>query len=130
MINKKAFSLIEVVVATSILSIAVFWVYKMIWENNKIITNSNNYLNKTSLFPVLETCIEQSWITSWTKYIDLWSDLKSCATSNSEIINKIDNIEYVLKVSLGNDLTNSRIWETSINSNFSGTSTWIYIQKK
>lgn len=74
--DKKAFSLIEVVVATWILSIAVFWVYKMIWENNKIINNSNNFLNKTALFPVLETCIEQSGETTWTIYIDLWTDLK------------------------------------------------------
>lgn len=128
--NKKAFSLIEVVVATWILSIAVFWVYKMIWESNKIINNSNNFLNKTALFPVLETCIEQSWVTSWTIYIDLWSDLKSCDTNSSEVINKIDNVEYVLKAEMVNNLSKTRIWETSIFSNFSWTSSWIYMQKK
>ncbi len=130
MVNKKAFSLIEVVVATSILSIAVFWVYKMIWENNKVINNSNNYLTKTSLFPVLETCIEKSWITSWTKYIDLWTDLKSCGTNTIEVLNNMDNIEYVLKAEMKNDLAKTRIWETTINSNISWTSTGIYIQKK
>lgn len=128
--NKKAFSLIEVVVATWILSIAVFWVYKMIWENNKIINNSNNFLNKTSLFPILETCIEDSWETSWTFYIDLWSDLKNCDIVTSETINKIDNIEYILKAEMVNNLSKTRIWETSIFSNFSWTSSWVYIQKK
>lgn len=128
--DKKAFSLIEVVVATWILSIAVFWVYKMIWENNKIINNSNNFLNKTALFPVLETCIEQSGETTWTIYIDLWTDLKWCDTNSSEIINKIDNIEYVLKAEMKNNLSKTRVWETSIFSNFSWTSSWIYIQKK
>jgi len=129
--DKKAFSLIEVVVATWILSIAVFWVYKMIWENNKIINNSNNFLNKTALFPVLETCIEDSWVITWTFYIDLWNDLKSCIPETNEIINKIDNVEYILKAEMINDsLSKSRIWETSIFSNFSWTSSWIYIQKK
>lgn len=128
--NKKAFSLIEVIVATSILSIAVFWVYKMIWENNKIINNSNNFLNKTLLFPILETCIEKSGAITWIIYIDLWGDLKSCNTNNNEVINKIDNIEYTLKAEMVNDLSKTRVWETSIFSNFSWTSSWVYIQKK
>lgn len=127
--NKKAFSLIEVIVATSILSIAVFWVYKMIGENSKIVINSNNYLNVSLLFPIIETCIESSWITM-SKYIDLWSDYKSCTYSDSSVINKIDNIDYILFADMKNILSKSIVWEISISSDYTNTSTWIYIQKK
>lgn len=128
--EKKAFSLMEVIVATSILSISVFWVYKMIWENNKIINNSNNYLNKTLLFPIIETCIEKSWITSWVNYIYLWNDLKLCDTQATEISNNIDNINYTLIASLRTNLPSSKIWDISIEDDFSWTSSWIYVQKQ
>lgn len=128
--DKKAFSLMEVIIATSILSISVFWVYKMIGENNKIIKNSNNFLNKTLLFPVIEVCIKKSWIVNWKNYIDLWVDLKSCSTQNTEIVNKIDNIEYILIAELRSDLSTSKIWDISVEDDFSWTSTWIYIQKE
>jgi len=128
--DKKAFSLMEVIIATSILSISVFWVYKMIGENNKIIKNSNNFLNKTLLFPVIEVCFKKSWIVNWKNYIDLWIDLKSCWTQNTEIKNKIDNIEYILIAELRSDLSTSKIWDISVEDDFSWTSTWIYIQKE
>jgi len=128
--NKKAFSLIEVIVATSILSIAVFWVYKMIGENSKIVINSNNYLNTSLLFPIIETCIDSNWITT-SKYIDLWIDYKSCNYSDTNIINKIDNIDYVLFADMkDNTPSKSRILEISVSSDYTATSTWIYIQKK
>lgn len=127
--NKKAFSLIEVIVATSILSIAVFWVYKMIGENSKIVINSNNYLNTSLLFPIIETCIDSSWITT-SKYIDLWSDYKSCTYSDSNIVNKIENIDYILFADMKNILSKSIVWEISVSSDYTATSTWIYIQKK
>ena len=128
--NIKAFSLIEIIVATSILSIAVFWVYKMIWENTKIVANSNNFLNTSLLFPIIETCIENSNITT-SKYIDLWVDYKSCSISDSSVNNTIDNIDYILYAKMDNDsLPKSRIWEISVTSDFSATSSWFYIQKK
>ncbi|MDD3793597.1 MAG: prepilin-type N-terminal cleavage/methylation domain-containing protein [Candidatus Gracilibacteria bacterium] len=130
MYKKNAFSLIEVLVATSILSIAVFGVYKMIGENNKIITNSNNYLNKTLFFPIIETCIEKSGITNGFNYIDIGNDYTKCDISSSIIINKIDNIDYILIADLKDDLTYNRVWNTIIKDDFSGTSSGIYIQKK
>lgn len=127
--NKNAFSLIEVIVATSILSIAVFWVYKMISENSKIVVNSNNYLNVSLLFPIIETCINNSWITT-SKYIDLWNDYKNCNTSDSSITNKIDNIDYILFANMKTDFPKSRIWEISVSSDYITTATWFYKQKK
>jgi len=112
------------------LSIAVFWVYKMIGENSKIVINSNNYLNTSLLFPIIETCIDSNWITT-SKYIDLWIDYKSCNYSDTNIINKIDNIDYVLFADMkDNTPSKSRIWEISVSSDYTATSTWIYIQKK
>jgi len=57
--NKIAFTLVEVVVATSILMVSVFGVYKLIGENMKLINNNDNYLQLHSLFPALESCIEK-----------------------------------------------------------------------
>jgi prepilin-type N-terminal cleavage/methylation domain-containing protein len=54
----KAFTLIEVIIATTILSIAVFGVYKLIGENTKIIQNSDNYFKANSLLPSITNCIE------------------------------------------------------------------------
>lgn len=128
--NKKAFSLIEIIVASSILSIAVFWVYKMIWENNKIINNSNNYLNKTLLFPIIEICIEKSWINSGINYIDLGVNLKWCSINSSEVINSIDNVDYIFIAQINTDLLKSRVWDIIIKDEFSWTSTGMYMQKK
>ena len=60
--NIPWFTLIEVIIATWIITIAVFWVYKLISENTKIISNSTNYTQSILLFPVLEQCIENIWI--------------------------------------------------------------------
>lgn len=56
--NKKAFSLIEVIVSATILSLSVFWIYKLIAENNRIINNSNNFLDANILLTNITNCIE------------------------------------------------------------------------
>ena len=91
--SKKAFSLIEIVIATGILSVTVFWIYKLIWENNKIITNSNIYLTQNQTFENARQCLK--WVKNlpWN-YLDFWEDLKSCNFSSSEKITKIDWVEY------------------------------------
>lgn len=63
--NKNAFSLIEVLIATWILSIAVFWVYKLIWENTKIISNSDNYLLANNIIIPLKECIKNIWFDTF-----------------------------------------------------------------
>jgi hypothetical protein len=131
--TKKWFSLIEVVIATSIISITVFWVYKLIWENTKIITNSTNYLQVTSLFPVMEECIENKInnfpLAIWTNkdfYLD--SNLNDCQLINSWTI--IDNITYYLSAKVMESWNNYNKWQISIWSDEVKTKTWIYLQIK
>ncbi len=59
--SNKAFSIIEVVVSSIILSLSVFWIYKLIAENNKIINNSNNFLDANILITNSITCLENIW---------------------------------------------------------------------
>ncbi len=125
--NKKWFSMIEVIVATFIISISIFWIYKLIAENTKIVEKSNINLTTQSLFLVLENCIENS-SGSW--YLNLWTDLKSCNFQNTEVENNIDWINYILKAEEKISGTKITIWETMIFSEYLWTKTWSYVQKK
>lgn len=102
-INKKAFTLVEVIVATSILMVSVFGIYKLIGENAKLINNSDNFLQLNSFFPALEWCIDKLWVewftdkTVWKIYkFDFWSDFLWCTNNSSSWIILVDNIEYEL----------------------------------
>ena len=119
-ITKKAFSLIEVVVATSIITISVFWVYKLISENTKIINNSWNLLRANSLFPNIKECINYinndftliNWY-SWNIYF--WDSLTWCSLT-STWINNIDNIEYIINTSIVWTWSNYTTWKINIKS--------------
>jgi hypothetical protein len=131
----KWFSLIEVVIATSIITITVFWVYKLIWENTKIITNSSNYLQVNSLFPLTEECFEEKWfstftnLTTWDKYyLYLWSNLDKCNNNPSWTI--IDNVEYNIYWLIQDKDTDYINWTIFINSDETKTFTWTYKQIK
>lgn len=96
------FSLIEVIVAGIILTIAVFGVFKLIWENQKLINNSDSYKTTTSLFIPFTECIKNIWYswfpdkTIWKNYhINFWINLKECNIWTATPI-IIDNIEYNL----------------------------------
>jgi hypothetical protein len=133
--NKYWFSLIEVVIATSIITITVFWVYKLIWENTKIITNSSNYLQVHSLFPVLENCLDNLWYSKFpikeTYRFYLWSSwsLKWCSKNNLWVV-VIDNINYILKSKMLEKGSNYINWELQISSEETNTMTWFYRQIK
>lgn len=113
--NKKAFSIIEIVIATWILTITAFWIYRLIWENNKIVINSNNFLAQNI---VLENSIECLKWKNFTdkKFLDFWEDLKSCNIWNQEKIVKIDWIEYIISIE-----TIEENWKIKIES----SSAWI-----
>lgn len=99
--NKKWFTLIEIIVATSILTIAVFWVYKLIWENTKIINNSRLLNNIQLLFPVIENCgdNEKSIISDGRLYyLDLWVNWNKCDFDLNEKNTIIDNSVYLLSI--------------------------------
>ena len=98
----KAFSLIEVIVASIILSLAVFWVFKLIWEYEKIINNSDNYKTATSLFIPFEECLKYNSNSSNNFYVNI----SDCTNSTIEIINIIDNKDYIL------------YWETTDDINY------------
>jgi prepilin-type N-terminal cleavage/methylation domain-containing protein len=120
-----AFTLIEIIIATSILTITVFWIYKLIWENSKIVSNSNISVKTTLLFPVIEACIENSLITS-DKYFYIWEDFKLCEANDNLKVNKIDNIEYTFQAVKKSE---NNSWEIQIYSDFTWTQTWTYIKK-
>ena len=94
--SKKAFSIIEVVTASLILSIAVFWVFKLISENEKIINNSSNYNTANSLFLSFWECLNNIKPNiSENKYLNL----NNCNSSTSQTWITINNIYYNLSYS-------------------------------
>ena len=99
-INKKiAFSLVEVIVATWILSITVFWIYKMLWENNKLIQNSNNTLTTSFMFENTKQCLKwQASSINENTFLNFWKDFKSCNFTTNETKTTIDNIDYYIKI--------------------------------
>lgn len=133
MINKKWFTIIEIIVATWILTVSVFWVYKLISENNKIIYNSNTYLNANMMIPLIENCIknrspstQSSSLTQY--YFDLWSDYKDCREYNNEVINTIDSIDYILSAQwIDNPIWT--IWDINIYSDLTWNIKSRFIQK-
>jgi|SaaInlStandDraft_3_1057020.scaffolds.fasta_scaffold09687_2 hypothetical protein len=134
--NIPWFTLIEVIIATWIITIAVFWVYKLISENTKIISNSTNYTQSILLFPVLEQCIENIWIdnflsSSLTEYrFNFWNSLllNECYTGSVNPI-LLDNIEYIIEWEVLDVSINYIDWELKISSE-SNSSTWFFKQIK
>lgn len=128
--NKKAFSLIEIIIASSILSITVFWVYKLISENYKLINNSENYLQINNLFLVFQECIKNKNYTTFSgdilnkkRKFNFWTDLKWCeiVTSSWVILN---NIEYYLTSETTGTWINYIDFELKIEWD------WIWIESK
>lgn len=113
--KKKAFSLIEIIVSIWIISVTIFWIYKLIWENNKIIANSNIFLIQNLLYDNAKECL--NWENFDNIFIDFWDDLKSCNFSNSEKITKIDNIEYIIQAKSQKSWTKVIFWKINIESN-------------
>jgi len=123
--NKKSiiqwFTLIEIVIATTILTISVFWVYNLIWENTKIISNFDNFKQWESLFSSLEQCIDYIWFdyfkssTNTGYNFNFWNDNNWCLTWT---INKItlDNTDYELRWNITNSGSNFIDWELWVYS--------------
>lgn len=86
--SKKAFSIIEIIISASILSIWVFWVYKLIWNNMNYIANNENLLQLNMLYNPFRECIKSIWYNSlsWsynsgdTFSIHFWPDNMWCLT--------------------------------------------------
>lgn len=122
--NKRAFSIIEVVVSSIILSLSVFWIYKLIAENNKILNNSNNFLDANILITNITSCIENIWFDTlktstfntltWSFYFEnslTWKCMTwtydTDYTFNSV---KLNGLDYYLYWKITNSWTSSLDW--------------------
>lgn len=136
--NNKWFSLIEVIVATSILTIAVFWVFKLIAENSKILTNSNNFMQANFLLQPTKECLNKIWNDIWINvlgsmlspvYIDLWSTWTDCSTWNNATLLVLDNIEYQIYAKKNNSWADFIDWDIVIDSDITWKVEANYLQK-
>lgn len=86
--SKNAFSIIEIIISTIILTIWVFWVYKLIWNNMNYIANNENLLQLNMMYNPLRECIKSIWYNSlswsynsWDNFsINFWQDNTECLT--------------------------------------------------
>lgn len=134
------FSLIEVIVATSIITISVFWVYKLISENTKIINKSSNNIQVNNVFFNTKDCIENIWFdnynkTVWSKYyFNFWNDLINCNTWSITDKTSIDWLDYLVQGEILDSWISNWLdyikWLISIESPEIKTLTWEYLQIK
>ncbi|MDP2090527.1 MAG: prepilin-type N-terminal cleavage/methylation domain-containing protein [Candidatus Gracilibacteria bacterium] len=120
--NFYGFSLIEVIVATSIITISVFGVYKLISENTKIINKSSNNIQVNNMFFLSKDCIESIGIDNYNKaigtdyYFNFGTDLTECSTGTINQTVVIDNLGYSIKGNILESGTNYIKWLISIES--------------
>jgi hypothetical protein len=126
--NKTAFSLLEIIIATWIITIWVFWVYKTTWENIKTVNNSWNLIQAYQLFPIIKECINNLQTNNADYNIFLWNNLNDCQELNK--ISTINNYNYLLWVKKISGTVENIEWEISIKPETTRTITWSYIQKK
>lgn len=129
--TNKAFSLIEIIISTIILTIWVFGVYKLMWNNINLLSNSETYKEANSLYFPFKECLKSFWydnLSSYNSWETFWVNFKEnnmwCATWSynnnfdfswvtiqnknyylySEVIQK-DAINLKLKINIFNDTT-------------------------
>lgn len=121
--NTPWFTLIEVLVATSILSLSIFGIYKLIGENMRLIGNSSALSTAALLLNDEKECIKSFWYdafwNSWKYSISFWDDNGSCATwsyvtdySFSWV--DIDSKRYFLSAEILLVSTGSRDWNLEL----------------
>lgn len=132
--SKGWFSLVEIIVATIVLTVWVFWIYKLFWNNISILSNNDNYLNQINLQTPFRECVKNIWYTNFTSSysvgnsfsVNFWSDNMWCFTWSYSTwysfswIN-IDWVDYFLywtltstdskKVTLDLNIYNESLWE-------------------
>lgn len=132
--NYKWFSLIEVLIATSIITVSVFWVYKLIGENSKIIHNAWQKQQVDNLFPILTECLDNIWYdgvwTWWTTHqIDIWLNYNECNIDTwGRVV--IDGVDYQLSARILNKNSESIDWLLMIWSDTIKTKIKSYKQLK
>jgi prepilin-type N-terminal cleavage/methylation domain-containing protein len=136
--NFKAFSLIEVIVATSILTIAVFWVFKLIGENSKIISQSQNYIQSNLLLQPSKECLDyllKDNDLDYMKnnlsgsYLDLNNFSWVCSVWINTTVNTVDNIDYQIYIEKNNEWTDFVDWKINVLTDTTSPVTIDYLQK-
>lgn len=136
--NFKAFSLIEVIVATSILTIAVFWVFKLIGENSKIISQSQNYIQSNFLLQPSKECLDyllKDNDLDYMKnnlsgsYLDLNNFSWVCSVWINTTVNTVDNIDYQIYIEKNNEWTDFVDWKINVLTDTTSSVTIDYLQK-
>lgn len=131
--NKYWFSLVEIIIATSIITIWVFWIYKLFSSNMRIIWENEDYKTQINMQIPLIECLKNIWYNSLNTYsswdyfsINFWNDNMWCFTwtydSNYTFtwVN-MDNLDYHLylkitwkdseKISIEPNIYSETLWE-------------------
>lgn len=132
--TSRWFSLIEVIVATSILTIAVFWVFKLIAENSKILANSNNFMQANFLLQPTKECLNNIWLAQLRLetspvYLDLWTSWTDCLIGSNNSLLILDNIEYQIYAEKIENWIDYIDWNIIISSSNNWEINLIYLQK-
>lgn len=127
----RAFTLIEVIIASSILSMTVFGIYKLIGENTRLVSNKEHYSFVNTLFPSLEQCIEYigfwSFAANSTYQFNFGSDNLWCETWTVNTV-ILDGIEYSLSWTTQTNTTERIDWMLEISSELQNPLTKTYTQ--
>lgn len=124
--NKKWFSLLEVIVASWILTITIFWIYKLIAENTKLISHSMQYKQWNMLFLSIKECIDYFWTAVFTWSIQTWYSFNFWP-NNLQCLTWVYDIGFNFSWVTLWDKTYYLYWEI-INtwSNFVEWNLWVY----
>lgn len=106
--SNQAFSIVEIIVSISILTIGVFWVYALIGKNMSLLWDTQKITLMKTLQKNFKECVEYFWFDGLNSYdtgsefsIHFWDDYTWCFTGS---FNKnyiftwvlMDNEEYFL----------------------------------
>jgi Tfp pilus assembly protein PilV len=119
--NKKAFSLVELIIATIVLTIGVFWVSALLTNTQNNINNVENFSKKETLFYSVFECFKSekdfSNSTDWaTFYVNFWTDLKECDVNSTKTATTINNLDYYFKVEVTDKTSNEKELKIFVNN--------------
>ena len=109
------------VIASSILSVIVFGIYRLVWENYKISNNSDNLIESNIFFEPLENCIKKIWFFTFKTSnqinyeFNFWDSLTWCLIWNSNTI-VLNDLEYKLSWEITNSWSSFINWDLQVSS--------------
>lgn len=122
--NKSGFSLVEIMIATVILTIWLFGIYKLIWNNMAIVWNNWTLNTQKMMSYNFEQCLSSLWydrfkeLDEWVSFsMNFWDiddDYKKCIVGDynntldfTPVV--VDGTEYYLYGTRINDKTSESI---------------------